>query len=86
VSGKVTLDGKPVVSGKVIFHPEEGKSTSTGLKEDGTFELKALKPGKYTLTVEAGPTVPLKYGDPTKSGLQVVVLSGKNGHDVELSK
>jgi hemoglobin len=86
VSGKVTVDGKPVVAGKVIFHPEEGKSISTELKEDGTFELKALKPGKYTLTVEAGPAVPLKYSDPTKSGLQVVVLNGKNGHDLDLNK
>ncbi len=86
VSGKVLVDGKPAAAGKVIFHPEEGKSTSTDLKEDGTFELKALKPGKYTLTVEAGPAVPLKYSDPTKSGLQVVVLSGKNSHDIELSK
>jgi hemoglobin len=85
VSGKVTVDGKPVVSGKVIFHPEEGKSLSTDLKADGTFEVKALKPGKYKLSVEAGPDVPLKYSDPAKSGLQVVVVSGKNGHDLDLT-
>jgi hemoglobin len=86
VSGKVTVDGKPLDAGKVIFHPEEGKSVSVMLKEDGSFELKALKPGKYILTVDAGPAVALKYSDPTKSGLQVVVLKGTNNHDIELSK
>jgi hemoglobin len=86
VSGKVTVDGKPLDAGKVIFHPEEGKSISVTLKEDGSYELTALKPGKYILTVDAGPAVALKFSDPTKSGLQVVVLKGANNHDIELSK
>ena len=51
VTGKVTLDGQTVTSGKVQFLPEqatEGKSpvASGDIKEDGTYELfTAGEPG-----------------------------------------
>jgi len=86
VSGKITVDGKPLDSGKVIFNPEEGKSISVNVKEDGSYELKAVKPGNYVLTIEAGPAVALKYSDPAKSGLQLVVVKGPNTQNIELSK
>ena len=54
VSGTVTVDGKPVESGAISFHPLEGpQSPSTGGKiSNGTFDIlkkDGPAPGKYQL-------------------------------------
>jgi hypothetical protein len=58
VSGKVTLDGKPLDSGMISFRPAAGTSanSSGGQITDGSYVLpaqKGLKPGKYLVTVQA---------------------------------
>ena len=69
------MDGKPLTEGKVIFHPEEGKSISAEIKEDGTYAVKGILPGKYTLTIDPGvlPMVvlPARYSDAAKWHLVV---------------
>jgi hemoglobin len=85
ISGKVLFSGKPLAAGKVVFHPEEGKPTTGEIKEDGTYSVKSLLPGKYTLTIEA-LALPEKYSDPAKSGLQLTVVKGNQTHDLDLAK
>ncbi len=60
VSGQVTLDGKPIGPGVVVFAPADGKSNpATGaIGLDGWYSMKTsravgLKPGKYSLSVSA---------------------------------
>jgi hypothetical protein len=42
VSGRVTLDGKPVTQGEVTFIPEDGPSAFGSIGADGTFRLTTL--------------------------------------------
>lgn len=39
VSGTVTLDGRPVPSGKVVFTPERGPAATGAIESDGSFTL-----------------------------------------------
>jgi hypothetical protein len=39
VEGIVTLDGKPVTSGKVLFQPQAGRGGSGAIQSDGTFVI-----------------------------------------------
>lgn len=71
VSGRVTLDGKPLDTGTVTFHPTGGGPTAYGgIHPNGTYRVKTgtqqgLPPGEYRVTVLAatepptdGPSVP----------------------------
>jgi hypothetical protein len=39
VTGTVTLDGKPLTSGMVIFTPERGRAATATIQSDGTYML-----------------------------------------------
>lgn len=59
VSGKATLDGKPLTSGTVTFHPEgPGNPGYAEIKEDGSFEVTTYELrdgavlGRHIVTVE----------------------------------
>jgi hypothetical protein len=68
VSGTVTLDGKPLPTGRVVFHPEERRFAPAfaRLDVDGHYELKRAKgkrgaaPGKYRVSIQRAG----KEGDP----------------------
>jgi hypothetical protein len=58
VSGRVTLDGKPVGPGVIVFAPEDGKSNPPegAIMPDGSYFLRTsrdlgLPPGKYKVSV-----------------------------------
>lgn len=59
VGGVVTLDGKPLDRGNVVFHPEGAGSPVVGrIDGSGRYELKtgqsaSLPPGDYVATVQA---------------------------------
>jgi hypothetical protein len=59
VSGKVTLDGQPLTSGTVTFHPIASGPVAIGtIGSDGRYELavgqdRSVPPGEYLVTVEA---------------------------------
>jgi hypothetical protein len=63
VSGKVTLDGQPLTSGTVTFHPVGSGPTAIGtIGTDGRYELRigddrSVPPGDYLVTVEATEAV-----------------------------
>ncbi len=58
VSGRVTLDGKPLDQGTIQFCPKvaQGGIFAGGLVVDGTYEIplaKGLPPGAYTVRISA---------------------------------
>ena len=59
VSGKVTLDGQPLTTGTVTFHPVGSGPVAIGtIGPDGRYELavgqdRSVPPGDYVVTVEA---------------------------------
>ena len=57
ISGKVTLDGKPLEQGNIAFQPLAAKGTSTGgVIASGSYSIKTdkgLPPGKYRVRINA---------------------------------
>lgn len=45
VSGSVTLDGKPLEFGYVVFQPAQGQPAQGEIADDGAFTLSSFKPG-----------------------------------------
>jgi hypothetical protein len=75
VEGIVTQDGKPIQNAMVVFHPEGGGRSATGLTDsEGVFQLTTINtgdgamPGAYKVTVEkvapAKQTGPVSPEDP----------------------
>ena len=74
VSGDVTLDGKPMENGSISFRPAPGNNSNTagGTISKGKFYLSAshgLKPGKYTVTIQAVQLTGRKIKDPETGNL-----------------
>ena len=71
VTGTVTIDGKPLATGGVSFHPvDKGPVATAQIQEDGSYELKtgkqhSLPPGEYRVTVMAVEVIPPR----TKQGM-----------------
>jgi hypothetical protein len=88
VTGKVTAKGKPVPGGEVVFRDKDDKDYKAELDKDGSYELKNLKPGEYTIWLRkkdpAATLVPEKYTDPKTSGLKHEVKSGEQTFDISL--
>jgi hypothetical protein len=88
VTGKVIAKGKPVLGGEVVFRDKGGKDYKAELDKDGSYELKNLKPGEYTIWLRmkdpAAPRVAKKYTDPEKSDLKHEVKSGEQTFDISL--
>ncbi|MFO0899630.1 MAG: hypothetical protein U0836_19555 [Pirellulales bacterium] len=64
VSGKVTIDGKPVPEGMISFQPQpSGAIAVAPIRPDGSYEVKTgtatgLKPGEYIIVVQAPKGIP----------------------------
>jgi truncated hemoglobin YjbI len=83
VSGKVTYKGKPLTGGMVILTDADGKEAKADLAADGTFKLKDVKPGQYTVAVDA-KAVPEKFRSAKTSALTLEIRNGENVHDIAL--
>ena len=59
VGGRVTYNGKPVVSGTIVFQPAQGRPAMGEIQPDGTFKLTTFESGdgallgKHRVTIEA---------------------------------
>lgn len=68
VLGYVSIDGRPVASGRVVFRRTDGQrgmAVSAGV-QDGLFELTRQDgptPGQYTVEVELEPQLPFEIDD-----------------------
>jgi truncated hemoglobin YjbI len=88
VTGHVTFEGKPL-PGEITLHDAAGKTTKGTVNADGTYQIKDVKPGTYTVTVKTDDKdvkLPRRYGDPKTSDLRYEVKAGNQAFDVELKK
>ncbi len=74
VEGRVTLDGKPLSSGRVTFWPTGGRSGSGWIEEDGTYSLGTFREsdgavlGPHKVTVTAASKTPTRPPDFDRDG------------------
>lgn len=99
VTGKVTLDGKPVTNAIVNFESANGQVAFGNTDPSGNYELKfrdGLKGAEVGMNKVRIETIldappPAGYKDPipakynSRSTLQMSVQAGKNTHDFELT-
>ena len=77
VKGTVTLDGKALADGDIIFIPEEKNlAPDAGKIKDGQFKFKA-KAGKKTVEIRAVRAVPGKKGPMGNEPLLEVAIPAK---------
>ena len=88
VAGTVTINGKPIPAGTILFEsPEAGTATSAGIS-DGRYRSDRVPIGKNVVGID---TASVKYGNPAKfvaipdkyadsgtSGLTIDVKPGTN--------
>ncbi|MFO0965994.1 MAG: hypothetical protein U0793_10480 [Gemmataceae bacterium] len=89
VAGRIVFEGKPLPGGNIVFHSAEGdKKFSSAINADGTYSLKDVPAGKYSLTVSAGKggSLPAVYADPMTSALVFRVSPGMQVLDLVLMK
>ena len=73
VSGVVKVDGKPLETGTIMFHPTSGRPAVANIDKQGRYELQTYEPGdgallgNYKVTVEAFFT---KNAPPTPTSLE----------------
>jgi hypothetical protein len=59
VTGRVTIDGRPVTEGRITFYPGKGRSATGSLAADGTYSLTTWEEGdgavlgKHQVTIKA---------------------------------
>src|SRR5262249_20587243 len=83
VTGKVTLDGKPLAKGKVNLIDKDGKLFSAAIAADGRCAGATVPAGGYKVTItDAG--APAKFADTKTSGIEMVVKKGANDADFDL--
>lgn len=86
VSGKVSVEGRPLVSGTLTFNSDQGDKVTATIK-NGDFELNDAKPGKYSVTINSVTNTSIggKYSDPNQSGLVVEIAEGINAFEFTLT-
>src|SRR5262245_21639141 len=60
VRGRVTLDGKPLAEGRILFHIGDDQFVGAKLNKDGGFAVTRVPSGRHKVTVEARG-VPARY-------------------------
>lgn len=87
VSGKITLNGKPLTAGSIYFYPASTNTfkkdnPSSLLQEDGSFNMKTfpygdgVSPGKYKITLapQLASRISLPHlSDPEKTTSEITV-------------
>jgi hypothetical protein len=81
VSGVVTLDGKPIEAGKIIFHLADGEFVGAQVKADGKYTVSRVPAGAWKVSIE-GKGVAAKYNSATE--LKVEVKEGPATIDFDL--
>jgi hypothetical protein len=82
VRGRVSYNGKPVTTGRIMFYPEHGRPSVASVAEDGTYSLTNNVPGdgaligKHQVTIESTKVYPGAMTDP-KSAEEEMALSKK---------
>jgi hypothetical protein len=82
VTGKVVVAGKPLASGRIIFHLDNGQFVGSKVK-NGDYTIARVPVGTRNVTVE-GAGVPAKYAAEDTSALMVEVKEGSATFDFSL--
>jgi hypothetical protein len=77
VTGKVTLDGKPVEKARIIFHsvsgklPAELRTVQADIAADGSYKLANVYPAEYMVQVQdtTPPDAKMAAAEPAPSPL-----------------
>lgn len=95
LSGKVTVNGKPLSGGTVTAHRSGSKVMEASIEVDGNYTFADPPSGDYQITVTKtdAPSqysrpvrLPAKYADPVQSGLNATVVGDRhNTQDLSLS-
>jgi hypothetical protein len=91
VSGKVTLQGKAVTSGVVVFVGDNNQVAIGKLDGEGLYVAPRVPMGNLKVAVqtfrrgeEVKAVVPEKYADPEKSGLSCAIQQGRQEYNIDL--
>jgi hypothetical protein len=100
VSGKVKYKGEPLPTGTITFYDRANKTVSSAIGPDGSYSVEPVAAGPVKVSVvmpmpiymigdkpppgPKPPTLPAKYTDRDKSGLDLEVKSGAQTHDFNL--
>ena len=89
VSGMVTVDGKPLESGKIGFvfiaeKKEDQKEPIVGDIKDGKYKVSGVTPGAYRITIDGGDAVGRTYKLPLTTPLKREFAKDKETCDIEL--
>jgi hypothetical protein len=77
VSGKVTLDGKAMTLGTVMFVPETGRAGSGVIGSDGSYRLTTYEPDDGALVGLHKISVAIPEGSETRSARAAVAIPRK---------
>ncbi|MBV9123658.1 MAG: hypothetical protein JO112_09905 [Planctomycetes bacterium] len=84
ISGKITVEGKPLVSGRILFYLDKDQFVGAKVK-DGAYSMDRVPEGTWTVTVE-GEGVSKKYQSEETSALRVIVKKGSGTFDFDLRR
>ena len=85
ITGKVTMDGKPLPNAIVTFFPANGGSSATGKTDDtGTYKLigvlgEGLTPGSYKVAVTTAQTTVAESSDIDMNSPEYLAMSSGVG-------
>jgi hypothetical protein len=82
VTGIISVKGKPLAAGKVIFYLDNGQFVGSKVK-NGKYTIDRVPVGARKVTVE-GAGVPAKYASEDTSDLAVEVPKGTFNYNIEL--
>src|SRR5262245_36987975 len=88
VSGRVTLNGKPLAEARVIVHLGDGQFVGGKSDDEGKFKIARVPAGTHKVTVEMLPAskvrLPDRYTLEEQTGLRLEVKKGANEIDLDL--
>jgi hypothetical protein len=83
ISGRITLDGRPLPGGRIIFYVGDDQLVGAKVTADGTYKVDRIPVGTHKVTVEY-KTVPPKYASEDQSSLRVETKAGVNVLDFDI--
>ena len=84
VSGRVSLDGRPLAEGKLVLHPPDGPPIEIDIT-DGAFATEALPIAEMRVVIQ-GEGVPESFGRKETTALVVETKEEANRFDFELRR
>jgi hypothetical protein len=82
ISGTITLQGRPLDGGKIVFYLDDDEFVG-GKVKGGAYKLTRVPAGAWRVSIDA-MGVPAKYASEKTTGLRVEVRAGTNTLDFDL--